>query len=211
MRLTTCVKRAAWWPSSRCPDRSSAMTSRHAHHRPQSTVATRSRSAAEALPYRSLAIVASCAALAAGIAGVLSYCDALMGVPPEKLVTVYRTHGCQCAYSWSRELEARGYWVRVWEVETLAPVRHRLHTPEQLDGCHVAQYLGYFVEGHVPASDLERLRREHPDATGIAQSVAPNHPSGTADAAAVPVASPPVLFDAQGHSLAWKTTQRTRS
>lgn len=149
--------------------------------------------------------------MTAGIAGGLSYCDALMGIQPEQLVTVYRTHGCRCAYSWSRELEARGYVVRLREVETLAPVRRRLHTPEQLNGCHVAQYLGYFVEGHVRASDLDRLSREHPEATGISQDVAPDHPADAVDADATPSPPAPVLFDAHGHSLAWQATQRTRS
>ncbi|MBB6094965.1 hypothetical protein HNQ60_003852 [Povalibacter uvarum] len=169
----------------------------------------RARTQAAVLPYRSLAIVAGCAAITAGIAAGLSYCDALLGIEPQELVTVYRTHGCRCAFAWARELENRGYVVRLREVDTLAPVRRRLHTPEPLNGCHVAQYLSYFVEGHVRATDLARLNREHPEAAGIAQDASPQHAVGTVRDAD-PSATPSVLYDVHGHSLAWQPTRNAR-
>jgi hypothetical protein len=39
-------------------------------------------------------------------------------------------------------------------------------TPE-LSSCHTAFIDGYFIEGHVPASDVQRLLSERPDALGL--------------------------------------------
>jgi len=39
-------------------------------------------------------------------------------------------------------------------------------TPD-LSSCHTAFIDGYFVEGHVPAGDVERLLAERPDALGL--------------------------------------------
>ena len=39
-------------------------------------------------------------------------------------------------------------------------------TPE-LSSCHTAFIDGYFVEGHVPAGDVQRLLAERPDALGL--------------------------------------------
>lgn len=39
-------------------------------------------------------------------------------------------------------------------------------TPE-LASCHTAFVDGYFVEGHVPARDVQRLLGERPDAIGL--------------------------------------------
>ena len=48
--------------------------------------------------------------------------------------------------------------------------------PERLRSCHTGETGGYFVEGHVPASDIERLLIERPDARGIA---VPGMPMGS--------------------------------
>jgi hypothetical protein len=39
--------------------------------------------------------------------------------------------------------------------------------------CHTAKVDGYFVEGHVPASDIRRLITDRPDALGLAVPVMP--------------------------------------
>jgi hypothetical protein len=85
----------------------------------------------------------------------------------DRLVDIYRTHGCLCAIVWSRALDREGFTVRMHEYETLRYVRGQLHTPPQLRGCHVAKYLGYFVEGHVAPSVLRRLAEELPEAVGV--------------------------------------------
>lgn len=101
-------------------------------------------------------------------AGLLTAWEELFPVPPDKLVKVYFTHSCRCAHPWAHTLEAEGFVVRMFEPETLRPTRAALHTPDGLRGCHVAEFMGYFVEGHVPAAALRRLAAEHPQALGVA-------------------------------------------
>jgi hypothetical protein len=48
--------------------------------------------------------------------------------------------------------------------------------PERLRSCHTGEAAGYFVEGHVPGADVERLLRERPDA---AASRCPGMPIGS--------------------------------
>ena len=48
-------------------------------------------------------------------------------------------------------------------------------TPE-LSSCHTAFIDGYFIEGHVPASDVQRLFAERPDVLGL---TVPGMPTGS--------------------------------
>ncbi|WP_293860877.1 DUF411 domain-containing protein [Steroidobacter sp.] len=121
---------------------------------------------------RRLRIAVVVSVLVAVIGGVLGNWDHLFGIPPERVVNIYRVHGCQCAFAWKRALEAAGYTVRLREYETLEFVRQSARVPAHLHGCHVARYLGYFLEGHVPASALRRLATERPVALGLATQAA---------------------------------------
>lgn len=40
--------------------------------------------------------------------------------------------------------------------------------PRSLEGCHTAFVGGFVVEGHVPASDIDRLLAERPSVRGVA-------------------------------------------
>ena len=86
---------------------------------------------------------------------------------PEKIVTVYRVHGCRCALHWERELEREGFSVIMNEVHSLKFIRQRLRTPASARGCHVGEYLGYFLEDHIPAAGLHYLSETRPAATGL--------------------------------------------
>lgn len=117
---------------------------------------------------KGLCWVFAAAVLAALVGGGLTYWDRLFGVGPAQLVEVYRTHGCRCVFGWKRALEDQGFVVRVREYETLRYVRRSLHTPENLHGCHVGSYEGYFIEGHVSPAALKQLLKEQPAALGVA-------------------------------------------
>ena len=82
------------------------------------------------------------------------------------MVSIYRAHGCACALEWKRALEKAGFHINMFETDSLKPIRASLQTPQQLRGCHVGVYLGYFLEGHVPAGALKKLAAERPSATG---------------------------------------------
>ena len=100
------------------------------------------------------------AVLGGALAGGLTAWERFFPIPADQLVTVYFTHSCRCFGAWTKSLKADGLIVRTIEPETLQPTRAHLNMPAGLWGCHVAFYLGYFVEGHVPASALRKLAAE---------------------------------------------------
>lgn len=116
---------------------------------------------------KQLIVVSVVAGLGAGLAAVLMNWDRLFPLDEQKRVAVYWTHGCDCVYGWIRQLKSEGFDVVDFEPETLGPIRKSLHTPPTLRGCHVARYMNYFVEGHVPPWTLREIATAHPDAAGI--------------------------------------------
>lgn len=113
--------------------------------------------------------IAITAVLLFGIVGALVVSwEHLFPIPPARLVMLYRTHGCRCAFTLADTLEAQGFVVRLYEYETLKYVRGSLHTPANLHGCHVGAYLGYFLEGHIAPEALRKLAQQQPAALGLA-------------------------------------------
>ena len=116
---------------------------------------------------RQLGIVIAATLLFGAIGAIVVNWEYLFPVDAERLVTVYRIHGCRCALNLADDLKAEGFVVRGFEYETLQYVRHSLHTPASLHGCHVASYLDYFVEGHVSPATLRELAEQRPTGLGI--------------------------------------------
>lgn len=55
--------------------------------------------------------------------------------------------------------------------------KDKMNVPKELRSCHTGVVDGYFLEGHIPASDVQRLLREKPkDVIGLA---VPNMPQGS--------------------------------
>lgn len=152
---------------------------------------------------RGLAWVGAAAVLSASATVLLGQLDELRGIAPEQVVEIYRTHGCRCVFPWARALEAEGFIVRLREVDTLGPTRERLHMPEQLRGCHVAKYLGYFVEGHIGASIFRDLAAHHPDLLGVAAMDPKQSSTSVVNATQV------VVFDMQGRRSPWDQARRS--
>lgn len=151
---------------------------------------------------RALQIFASVLTGFAVLFAILYLSDRTIGVEPEKLVAVYHTHGCPCVHQWERSLEGGGFTVIMYEPETLGMVRAKLHMPKALRGCHVGEFLGYFLEGHISPSVLERIAKTRPRGAGFVTAV-----TFTADTANISIAdeesSPILLIDAQGHRTAF--------
>lgn len=119
-------------------------------------------------------------------------------IPKHKLVNVYFVHECPCASEWVKELTSNGFIVREFEPESLRPIRHVLHTPTTLHGCHVGEFMGYFVEGHVAPELLRRLAAERPAMLGIASGDVMQEPSEES-----PVSELPQLIDQHGEFHPW--------
>ncbi len=94
--------------------------------------------------------------------------------PP--LVLVHKSPTCGCCTKWIEHLRDAGFTVQVDETDELAPIKSRLGVPEQMASCHTAEVAGYFVEGHVPVEDIQRLLAEKPATKGLA---GPGMPMGS--------------------------------
>lgn len=92
------------------------------------------------------------------------------------LVVVHKSEGCSCCKLWVDHLQKAGFSVKVIEESNMGPTKERVGVPVGKASCHTAEVGGYFVEGHVPASDIQRLLREKPKAKGL---VVPAMPLGS--------------------------------
>ncbi|MHC9084437.1 DUF411 domain-containing protein [Luteimonas sp. RIT-PG2_3] len=92
------------------------------------------------------------------------------------LMTVSKHPSCGCCGVWIEHMQAAGFKVAVNDVEDLGPIKQAAGVPYAMGSCHTAQVDGYFIEGHVPASDVLRLLAERPDAKGL---TVPGMPMGS--------------------------------
>jgi hypothetical protein len=111
-------------------------------------------------------------------------------------VSVYKSPACGCCGEWVKHMRANGFRVETHEVADVAPFRLRYGVPDALGSCHTAVVGGYAIEGHVPASDIQRLLREQPSVRGLAvPGMVPGSP-GMEQGPAQPYAT--LAFDARG-------------
>jgi hypothetical protein len=118
-------------------------------------------------------------------------------------ITVYKTATCSCCNVWVNHLRENKFTVKVIEVDSTAEYQKKHGVTNALRSCHTAIVGGYTIEGHVPASELQRLLKEKPKAKGLA---VPGMPIGSPgmevgtrrDAFSV------VLFDAEGKTSVYR-------
>lgn len=83
-------------------------------------------------------------------------------------VVVYKSATCNCCSKWVEHLRQAGLKVEVHNENAMNPLKAKLGVPPDLASCHTALVNGYVIEGHVPASDIQRLLTERPQAKGLA-------------------------------------------
>jgi len=89
-------------------------------------------------------------------------------------LTVFRSPTCGCCEDWVSHVQAAGFTVEEVVTENIDAIKARYGVPEPLASCHTALITTshkhrYWVEGHVPATDIQRLLAERPkDIAGIA-------------------------------------------
>lgn len=88
---------------------------------------------------------------------------------------VYRDPNCGCCKAWISHLRDNGIQVNDHVERDMASVKTRLGVPHGLGSCHTGVVDGKFVEGHVPASEVLKLR-ERKDLIGAA---VPGMPMGS--------------------------------
>ncbi len=92
------------------------------------------------------------------------------------VVEVFKSPTCGCCGKWVEHLRSNGFKVNAHDVTDVNAERKRLGMPDRYSSCHTASVGGYLVEGHVPATDIQRLLKEKPKAVGIA---VPSMPPGS--------------------------------
>ena len=90
-------------------------------------------------------------------------------------IHVVKNPQCGCCNAWIEVLEVDGFNVTTEDRSNsdLAVFKFESGIPKDMMSCHTAKIGGYFIEGHVPASDIKRLIEERPDAIGLAVPAMP--------------------------------------
>lgn len=109
--------------------------------------------------------------------------------PPTIAVT--KDPNCSCCAGWVDHLKAAGFPVTVTTSTEMKATKLRLGVPDDLASCHTAEVEGYVVEGHVPASAIQRLLAEKPDGAGLA---VPGMPAGSPGMGGAPAPFDVILF-----------------
>jgi hypothetical protein len=105
---------------------------------------------------------------------VLTSSSAGAGEQPE--ATIYKRPFCSCCDGHAGHLRANGYKVTVIETENMSLIKKKYGVPQEFEGCHTIVIGGYVVEGHVPASIIDKLLKERPAIRGISL---PGMPEGS--------------------------------
>jgi hypothetical protein len=102
-----------------------------------------------------------------GLIAILAFPTGAVASP--KNLIVNRTESCGCCGAWVEQMVAQGFKPVVNFVtdKTLQSIKTDLGIAAELSSCHTATIDNYFIEGHVPAKDIQRLIRERPKAMGL--------------------------------------------
>ena len=116
---------------------------------------------------RKLLIFASNSIVAAPLAALAD------GTSPD--IHVIKNPQCGCCTAWIKILIDKGFNVTSEDRSGSLLTEFKIESgvPNDMMSCHTAKIDGYFIEGHVPASDIKRLIADRPDALGLAVPAMP--------------------------------------
>jgi len=83
-------------------------------------------------------------------------------------MVVHKDPTCGCCEAWVDHVRAAGYPAVSVETDAINAVKAKLGVPVGLRSCHTAEIDDYVLEGHVPASAIDRLLAERPKIRGLA-------------------------------------------
>ena len=92
---------------------------------------------------------------------------ALQMAATDKVLEVYKSPTCGCCGAWVDHMKENGYTVEVHDTENMQPIKEKAGILPGGGSCHTAFIDGYVIEGHVPASDVDRLLAERPEGKGL--------------------------------------------
>jgi hypothetical protein len=116
---------------------------------------------------RKLLILASSFIVAAPLAALAD------GIFPD--IHVVKNPQCGCCNAWIETLKDKGFNVTTENRSGsfLTEFKIQSGVPKNMMSCHTAIIDGYFIEGHVHASDIKRLITDRPEALGLAVPAMP--------------------------------------
>ena len=83
-------------------------------------------------------------------------------------VEIYGPPGCLACMEWAYYLEQNGFAAHFNATADMAALKRQLKVPAEAESVMTAKVGHYFVEGHVPAEDIQQLLKEKPKARGLA-------------------------------------------
>ncbi len=119
-------------------------------------------------------------------------------------VVMYKSPTCQCCGGWAEHLRKAGFTVIEHPREDMAAIKAEYGVPEKLASCHTAVVDGYIIEGHVPADDVKRLLKEHPQVTGLTAPGMPMQSPGMQEEGKAPRHYQVLSFDKTGHTTVFR-------
>ena len=101
----------------------------------------------------------------------------LMVLADESDINIYvvKNPQCGCCNAWVKTLMKKGFNVTTENQSSSSLTEFKIDNgvPKGMTSCHTAKIGKYFIEGHVPASDIKRFIAERPDALGLAVPAMP--------------------------------------
>ena len=130
--------------------------------------------------------------------------------PAATQMEVYKSPTCGCCAKWVEHVRQAGFSVRVTELDDAAldQVKAKHGVPRTAQSCHTALVGGYVIEGHVPASEVQRVIKEKPAVSGIAVGGMPLGSPGMEVPGRAPQTYNVVTFDKQGAVKVYSTQNR---
>tara|TARA_B100000989_G_C19511642_1_gene459385 strand:- start:1388 stop:1828 length:441 start_codon:yes stop_codon:yes gene_type:complete len=88
---------------------------------------------------------------------------------------VYMSPSCGCCKKWVTYLEDNGFEINTFTDQNMRAVKTKYNISQENTSCHTGIVDGYYIEGHVPASDIKKLLKERSDIAGL---TVPGMPAG---------------------------------
>ena len=113
----------------------------------------------------------------AGVAALNALLPADASALSVPVLDVYKDPSCGCCKKWVEHLVANGYTPKVHDRTDMDAFKDSLGVPAAQRSCHTAVFGKYWIEGHVPASDMKKLMSTNP--AGVVGLAAPGMPAGS--------------------------------
>tara|TARA_B100001989_G_C24551197_1_gene474943 strand:+ start:2430 stop:2870 length:441 start_codon:yes stop_codon:yes gene_type:complete len=88
---------------------------------------------------------------------------------------VYMSPTCGCCKKWVSYLENNGFEINTFTDQNMRAVKTKYKISQENTSCHTGIVDGYYIEGHVPASDIKKLLKDRSDIAGL---TVPGMPAG---------------------------------